>query len=141
MIIRFSWFVVLIFVILWIGFLSVAFVGTLFGGQNTSMLDSFGLSDFSVSSLDIEGALSGKADVDSLNKFLDNVTESGSTGPVKPKKTTYQSIMSFGFTTLSFLTLIASMILTVLFCRVFFETIIVLFDMSKTLKSIDEKTD
>ena len=141
-IIRFSWYVVLILAALWIVFLSVAFVGAWTSGSDASMLDSFGLSDLSVSSLDLEGIMGGKADVDSLNEFLDNVTEQGSAGTsLKPKKTTYQSIMSFGFTTLGFLTTIATMILSVLFFRVFFESIIVLFDMSSTLKSIEEKAD
>ena len=134
-IIRFSWFVVVIFAILWIGFLSVAYVGALFGGQNPSMLDSFGISEL------MGGSLNGKADVASLNKFLDDVSGSDSSGFTKPKTTTYQTIMSFGFGILSFLTLIISLVLTVLFCRVFFETIIMLFDISRTLKSIDEKTD
>lgn len=146
LIIRFSWFVVLIFAGLWIVFLSVALAGTFFGGEEQgSLLDTFGMSDLSsLSSLDIGDALSGKADVDSLNKFLDDVTKTGGTGSsnaTRPPKSTFQSFMGFAFTTLSFLTLIASMILSVLFCRVFFETIIVLFDMSKTLKSIDQKSD
>ena len=143
-IIRFSWFLILAFAFAWIAFLTIAFVGSWFRGEDASLLDAFGMSDLSsvssVSSLDLEGLMNGKADVDSLNRFLDDVTEQESAaGGTTPQRTAWQSFMAFGFTTLSFLTLIASLLLTVLFCRVFFETIVVLFDISRTLRNIEEE--
>jgi len=140
LIIRFSWYVALVLSLLWIVFLSIAFAGSAFSGEQSSLLDSFGIPDLSMSSLDVEGVLNGKADVDSLNQFLDGVTQQGSATPKPKPKSAYQSLLAFTFSGLSFVTLIASLILSVLFCRVFFETIIAIFDISSTLKSINEKS-
>lgn len=143
LIIQVSWFTILIFAALWIAFFSVAFIGYQFFGQSFSVTDAVALPD--VSSLNINDVLNGKADVDSLNKFLDGVEDAGKrgrgSGSSSKSTSGFQSVMMFMFSILSFLTMVVSTILSVLFCRVFFETIIAIFDTSKSLKSIDQKLD
>ena len=136
-ILRFSWRVVVILATCWLVFLSIAMLGNGLGGEQTSLLDSFGMPDFSsLSSLDLEQVMDGRADVQGLNDFLDDLTHAGQRSR-SPSRTPFQSLMAFGFSSLSFITLVMSLLLSVLFCRVCFETLFVLFDISDTLKRME----
>lgn len=136
-IIKVSWVGVVGLSLLWLLFLAFFYVGTMFsdgGGSPTSFLTG--------QKMDLQEVLSGKGDVAGLNKMLDDLTgvQGGEASGAVPEKTTYQKISSFAFKSLMLLTTIFSLVITVLWCRVFFETIIVIFEIASRLKSIDEKT-
>ncbi len=134
-IIKGSWVTMLILTGLWIAYFGVSFVGSFFGAESPSISQAVGLPD--IGSLDLEGILSGQ-NPQGANNLLDSVA-GGSNSAAQPSRSLYHVVMAGGLSLLGFVTTIASLILSVLFCRVFFEMIIVLFDISKTLKRIEQK--
>lgn len=129
-IIRISWICVLVFSVLWLMFMSLVFAGSFFsGGESSASVPN--------PSIDINDIMNGEnTDLSSLTGLLGGLGSASS----KPESA-FESFKGFVFKVLGFLTLVASLILSVLWCRVMFETIIVIFDINNSLKSIDQKSD
>ncbi len=126
-IIRFTWVCVLIMSALWMLFLLIGFVASLIPSGDSPTASS--------SSIDLDAVMQGDGDLGSLTSLL-----GGSLSGTPKEPTFFQSVKSFAFKLLMFASLLVGLILTVLWCRVMFETIIVVFDISNSLKSIDRKT-
>ncbi|MGI9518460.1 MAG: DUF4282 domain-containing protein [Pirellulaceae bacterium] len=127
-IIRFTWVCVLIMSALWMLFLMIGFFA--------SMLPSGAEPSTSASSIDLDAVMNGDGDLGSLTSLLGSSLTGG-----QKEQTFFQSVKSFAFKLLAFLSLLVGLVLSVLWCRVMFETIIVVFDISNSLKSIDRKTE
>ena len=134
-IIKGSWWCVVLLSALWFLLLFVFYVGAWLTGESASS----SLTGMLPKGLDLQQVMAGQGDPDALNSMLDKL-EGGGGGNSTSQLSSFQKISGVLFGLLSFVTMLASLVLSVLWCRVFFETIVAVFEISARLKSIDEKT-
>lgn len=132
-IIGLSWVLVLVMSALWIVFLIFLFAVSLIPAADQTAASPHALNQ----PLDIDAILDGQG------RALPGIGDllGGSLGGTTQEPTFMQRVTGFGWRLLLFVTSLIGLVLTLLGCRVFLETIIVIFDISDCLKRIEAGDD
>jgi predicted RNA-binding Zn-ribbon protein involved in translation (DUF1610 family) len=133
-IIRFSWLMVLILAGIWLCFLLVIFLASLVPSGSSEATASS--QNSRQQPLDLEALLNGNGQLPDIGDLL-----GGSLSGSASKPTFMQSLVGIGWRVMFVATSLASLLLSLLWCRVFLETIIVIFDINDCLKRIESRED